>query len=190
MRAARQVALLGARKLLVISLLVIVFLLSSFITVANWHQPHRRAVIGMAWGQILLWIVGCGGVMWRWGSFLSQHIERVKLSWPVKFVMGCILLAMLEEAITTSMTNCAPLFGVQPGTAYITASSNYFDVILRHSVVVFVPMFIGWAVLLKCWRFSPFEVSLLWGITGTLLEFAYSGYQGFRIFHSGSWCMA
>ena len=100
------------------------------------------------------------------------------MSWSAKFVVGCILLAMLEEAVTTSMTNCAPLFGVKLGQAYITASSNYFDVILRHSVVVFVPMFIGWAVLLKYWRFSPFEVFLLWGITGTLLEFAYSGYQG------------
>ena len=34
------------------------------------------------------------------------------------------------------------------------------------------------AMLLKFWRFSPFQVFLLWGITGTLLEFAYSGYQG------------
>jgi hypothetical protein len=85
---------------------------------------------------------------------------------------------MLEEAVTTSMTNCAPLFGVKIGEAYITASANYFDVILHHSVVVFVPMFIGWAVLLKYWRFAPFEVFLLWGITGTFLEFTYSGYQG------------
>ena len=50
-------------------------------------------------------------------------------------MVGCILLAMLEEVVTTSMTNCAPLFGVKIGEAYITASSNYFDVILRHSVV-------------------------------------------------------
>lgn len=166
------------QRAFVLSLLVLVFLISAFITVVTWHQPHRRAVIGMAWGLILFWIVACGFVMWWWKELWCQLAAKAPLPWPANFVIGCILLAMLEEAVTTSMTNCAPLFGVKPGEAYITASSNYFDVILRHSVVVFVPMFIGWAVLLKYWRFSPFEVFLLWGITGTFLEFAYSGYQG------------
>jgi hypothetical protein len=36
-------------------------------------------------------------------------------------------LALMEEAITSSMTNLAPLFGVKIGEAYITASTNYFD---------------------------------------------------------------
>jgi len=162
----------------VLTLVVIVFLFTGLITALNWTHPHKRAMLGMGWGLILFWIIGCGLVMWRWGGLASQLVDRIRLPWPVKFVVGCILLAMLEEAVTTSITNCAPLFGVKVGEAYITASTNYFDVILRHSVVVFVPMFVGWAVLLKFWRFSPFEVFLLWGITGTLLEFAYSGYQG------------
>jgi len=166
------------QRALVFGLLAIVLLVSAFITVATWHQPHKRAVIGMAWGLILFWIIGCGFVMWRWSELWCRLAAKVRLPWSVKFVAGCIFLAMLEEAVTTSMTNCAPCFGVGLGTAYITASSNYFDVILRHSVVVFVPMFIGWSLLLKYWRFSPFEVFLLWGITGTFLEFAYSGYQG------------
>jgi hypothetical protein len=120
--------------------------------------------------------------MWRFKEFWCRLAARVPLPWFVKFVMGCIFLAMVEEAVTTSMTNCAPLFGVKLGEAYITASSNYFDVILHHSVVVFVPMFIGWGILLKFWFFSPFEVFLLWGVTGTFLEFADSGYRGFPNF--------
>ena len=76
----------------------------------------------------------------------------------MKFVLGCITLALLEEAITTAMTNCAPFFGVPFGQAYITASANYFDVVLYHSVVIFVPLFIGWAVLLWRWRFPPLAV--------------------------------
>ena len=56
------------------------------------------------------------------------------------------------------------------GQAYITASANYFDVVLYHSVVVFVPMFIGWAVMLWRWRFSPFAVFVLFGLTGLLAE--------------------
>ena len=59
------------------------------------------------------------------------------------------------------MTNCAPFFGVPFGQAYITASANYFDVVLYHSVVIFVPLFIGWAVLLWRWRFPPLAVFVL-----------------------------
>ena len=49
----------------------------------------------------------------------------------VKFVLGCCGLPwlLLEEAITTLMTNCAPFLGVSIGQAYITASANYFDVV-------------------------------------------------------------
>lgn len=166
------------QRIFVLSLLAVLLLVSGCLTFITWHSPNQRAVIGMAWGLILFWIVGCGFSMWHWRARWCRMADRVPLPWPVKFVLGSILLAMLEEAVTTSMTNCAPLFGVPVGRAYITASTNYFDVIFRHSVVVFMPMFIGWAVLLKVWRFSPFEVFLLWGITGTLLEYAYSGYQG------------
>lgn len=166
------------QRLFVLSLLAMVFLISGLMLAAMWRDPRRRAVIAMAWGLILFWIVGCGFTMWRWRDLWCRLAARIPLPWFFKFVLGCVLLAMLEEAVTTSMTNCAPLFGVKIGQAYITASTNYLDVIFYHSVVVFVPMFIGWAVLLKYWRFSPFEVFLLWGISGTFLEFAYSGYQG------------
>jgi len=90
--------------------------------------------------------------------------------WQVKFVLLATLLALTEEAITVTMTNLAPMFGVPVGAAYITASANYLDVILHHSVVVFVPMFIAWAVLLRWWGFSPFWVFLLFGLTGLLAE--------------------
>jgi len=176
--AARPNPFARRQRFFVAGLFVLVVLTSSLVTIATWRAPHHRAVIGMAWGLIGFWIVGCGFIMWRWRSLWCRLAALVRLPWFIKFILGCILLAMLEEAVTTAMTNCAPLFGVKVGQAYITASANYFDVILRHSVVVFVPMFVGWAVLLKYWRFSPFEVFLLWGITGTLLEFDYSGYQG------------
>ena len=162
----------------VLVLLGIVLLVSSFLTFLTWKQPHKRAMLAMAWGLICFWIVGCGFAMWRWKDTWCRFAAKLRLPWFIKFTLGCILLAMLEEVVTTTMTNCAPLFGVRPGEAYITASANYLDVILHHSVVVFVPMFVGWAVLLRYWRFSPFEVFVLWGTTGTLLEFAYSGYQG------------
>ena len=68
------------------------------------------------------------------------------------------------------MTNLAPLFGVKIGEAYITASTNYLDVVALHSVVMFVPLFVGWAVILSRYAFSPFAVFVLFGLTGTVME--------------------
>ncbi len=150
---------------------------SGLVLVATWQRAEHRAVIGMAWGLIVFWIGGCGLAMWYWRELLCRLAAQVHLPWQVKFVVGCTALALTEEAITTLMTNCAPLFGVQVGEAYITASANYFDVVLYHSVVVFVPMFIGWAVLLHWWRFSPFAVFLLFGVVGLLAETISFGLQ-------------
>jgi hypothetical protein len=90
----------------------------------------------------------------------------------------------LEEAITTTMTNLAPLFGVPVGSAFITASTNYLDVVMLHSVVVFIPMFVAWQWLLGRWRFTPFQVFVLFGITGTLAECTF-GFEHLREF--GMW---
>lgn len=150
---------------------------SGLVLAVSWRNPTHRAVIGMAWGLIVLWIGGGGFVMWRWREVWCRWAARVRLPWQVKFVLGCTALALTEEAITTTMTNCAPLFGVQIGEAYITASANYLDVVLYHSVVVFVPMFIGWAVLLHWWRFSPFAVFLLFGFVGLIAETISFGLQ-------------
>lgn len=143
---------------------------SGLVLAATWGNPIHRAVLGMAWGLILLWVAGCGLAMWRWRDLWRRLAARIRLPWGLKFVLGCTTLALVEEAVTTLMTNCAPLFGVQVGQAYITASADYLDVVLYHSVVVFVPMFVGWWVMLRRWRFSPFSVFILFGLTGLLAE--------------------
>lgn len=158
------------QRILVLCLAGWMVLVSGLVLVVSWTNPVQRAVLGMAWGLILLWIGGCGLAMWRWRDLWCRLAARVRMPWGLKFVLGCTMLALTEEAITTLMTNCAPLFGVQVGQAYITASANYFDVVLYHSVVVFVPMFIGWAVMLWLWRFPPFAVFILFGLTGLLAE--------------------
>jgi hypothetical protein len=160
-------------------------LVSGLVLLLNWGKPAPRAMILMAWGLIGLWIGGCGLAMWRWRELWCRLADRAPLPWMVKFVLGCVALALLEEAITTLMTNCAPLLGVRIGQAYITASANYFDVVLYHSVVVFVPFFIGWAVLLRLWRFTPFAVFLLFGLSGTLMETIAFGPQSLANF--GLW---
>lgn len=117
---------------------------TSLVTVAVWQTPKDRAIILMAWGVILLWIVGVGLLSLRFRDPVRNFVQRVRLSWPVKLVLFTTIMALIEEAVTTSMTNVAPLLGVKMGEAYITASANYLDVVLCHSVVVFVPTYVAW----------------------------------------------
>jgi hypothetical protein len=147
--------------------------------------PNSRAVIKMALGLVLLWIVLGGLLMRRLRDPLRAAVQKLHLDWRLKFVLFCTLLALVEEAVTVTMTNLAPVFGVPLGAAYITASADYFDVVGLHSVVVFVPMFIGWAWLLQRYDFSPNAVFLLFGLTGTLAEVSFGGAQ--QLLSLGFW---
>jgi hypothetical protein len=137
--------------------------------------PDSRAVVLMGIGLILLWVALGGTLMYVFRNRIRRFVLGIRGNWQVKFVLFATLLALLEEAVTVTMTNLAPLFGVPVGAAYITASANYLDVVALHSVVVFVPMFIGWAWMLGRWNFSSPLVVLLFGLTGTLAEVSFGG---------------
>jgi hypothetical protein len=147
-------------------------------------KPVFRAVIYMGSGLVLLWNVLGGLLMYRNRDPVRSFVRSLPGWWPVKFVVFCALLALAEEAITTTMTNLAPLFGVPVGKAYITASANYLDVVCFHSVVVFVPWFVGWAWMLSRWDFHPTLVFLLFGLTGT---FAETGFVPQKLGEIGMW---
>lgn len=165
-----------------IRLLFVVAVLYMLLLIAVANSPEAnavaRAIVGMAWVLFLLWVVIGGAIMLRYRDRIRQHIHAINLSWQMKFVLFATLLALIEEAITTTMTNLAPLFGVKMGEAAITASANYLEVVLFHSVIVFIPMFIGWAWLLNRYDFSPKAVFFLFGITGTLSEWITFGMNG------------
>lgn len=182
---ARLTAIVRWQRGVLFFLLAWMVIVPGLVLAAVWSKPHQRAVLGMAWGLIILWVGLGGGIMWRWRGLLNDWAARLRLPWGLKFVLGCTTLACVEEAITTSMTNSAPIFGVAVGEAYITASANYFDVVLYHSVVMFVPMFVAWAVMLRWWRFQPFAVFLLFGITGLLAETLTFGPQ--NLGNAGMW---
>ena len=142
-------------------------------------DPDKRAVVGMGLGLISIWCV-LGGLAMRLGrDRFVAGAKRVKVNWRVKFVCLCILLALLEEAVTTALTNAAPLLGAVSPEARITSSAHYLQVVLGRvvngeyqagSVVAFVPWMLCWAWLLGRWDFRPAEVMLLFGLTGTLAE--------------------
>jgi len=140
---------------------------------------NSRAVAFMGAGLAFFWIILGGALMWKIRDRVRAFVARIRLPWALSFVLFCALLALTEEAVTVSMTNLAPLFGVPLGAAYITASSNYLDVVALHSVVVFVPMFICWAWMLSRWNFTPAEVFLLFGLTGFLAEAQFAGTLNF-----------
>ena len=148
-------------------------------------HASERAVIFMGAGLVLLWVLIGGTLMWRFRDHVRNYVTRIRLPWSVKFVLFSTLLALCEEAVTVSMTNLAPLFGVPLGAAYITASANYLDVVSLHSVVVFVPMFIAWAWMLARWDFRPAQVFLLFGLTGFLAESQFAG--TLNIFQAPFW---
>jgi hypothetical protein len=120
----------------------------------------------MADGLILFWIVIGGSLTPMLRRRLVHRLAATHMDWRVRFVLLCTAMAMLEEVITTTMTNLAPLLGTTPEEAHIKASANYFKAVCFHSVVVFVPMFIAWAWMLSRWDFSPLKVLLLLGSPG------------------------
>jgi hypothetical protein len=155
--------LLGGWGALAYGLVAAVILLGS-------HDIDQRDVILEASGLIWLWVILGGWVIKRYHAAMAAWLQRIRLPWGLRFVLLCTLMAMLEEAVTTGMSNLAVHFGGASPAGMITASTNYFQVIAYHSVVVFIPMYVVWALLLWRWRFTPIEVMLLYGLTGTLAE--------------------
>lgn len=149
-----------------------------FVVIAlQLEDAVTRAMFMMISGLLVLWVAVGGTLMHTFRDPISARVRTIRLQWQVRFVMFATALALIEEAITTGMTNLAPVFGVEMGEAYITASANYLDVVLFHSVIVFIPMFIAWAHMLKRWGFTPGQVLLLFGTTGLLSEALTFGFQ-------------
>lgn len=147
---------------------LVIFL--SLFTVGLASERIGRALAGMVWGLNILW-VGVGGLtFYVLRAQLARLLQKLPGGWKTQFVLGATMFALIEEMVSVGMTNLAPFFGARVGEVYITASANYFDVVLFHSVIMFVPFFIGTAFLMKRYDFRPFSVFLLFGILGTFLE--------------------
>jgi len=148
-------------------------------------DPKMRAMLGMVSGLLLLWVVIGGSIMYLLRDRVKAFVRKIPGSWWLKFILFCIVLALAEEAVTTTMTNLAPFFGVKMGEVFITASANYIEVVTQHSVVAFVPMFVAWALLLSRYKFRPGSVFVLWGLTGVLAETISFGVQ--NLLMTGFW---
>ena len=139
------------------------------------RDPDKRAILCMGLGLIIIWCILGGTIMRLVREPFKALMARVRIHWTVKFVLLCIAMALLEEAVTVSMTNLAPIFGGVTEAAHITAYKGYLETVCLDSVIVFVPQFMCWAFLLWLWDFKPVEVMLLYGLTGWVMEALHSG---------------
>lgn len=176
-----------ASTALIVTLGVFGLLVSGLVLLANISGNNQiaRAVVLMGWGLILIWIIICGTLMFLLRDRIRSIVLGINLDWKLKFVLFATLLALIEEAVTVTMTNLAPLFGVKYGEAYITASGNYLDVVMFHSVIIFIPQFIALAWMLSRYDFKPAQVFLLYGLLGTFNEALFGGPQ--QLLAIGMW---
>ena len=134
-------------------------------------DPHARAKVLMGFFLVLFWCLGFGLISYYQRDRFRRVFRAIKMPWQVKFILCAIALAMLEEVVTTSLTNAAPLLGSETGKAMITASTNYGEVAFLNSVwPVFVPWILAWTVLLTKYDFPPNHVFLLFGLLGSVAE--------------------
>lgn len=166
-----------AKKIFIgFSLLYTFAVYALFLTVTKTQDAiHAHAMFTMAFLLFIVWVL-IGG--WIQRRYIMKHYE--KITEPKKhpilfFAFTATLLACGEEAITTFMTNQAPNLGSAIGKSYITASTNFFDVIFFHSVIVFVPMFFVLGYILKKYNISPFKAFILFGLIGVVAEVMFSG---------------
>ncbi len=181
LRPALLIKLIGGYSLLVLGLI-------SFAVLTSAAPAAEKAIIRMALGLNLIWVVLLGALMVHFRDPVQKLVRGIPLPWGLKFFLFCIVLALLEEGVTVSLTNLAPLFGAPVGAAFISASANYLHTVLFHSVIVFLPMFLTWTVLLRYFDFSPLVVFLCFGLTGSLAEMSMSptnALAGFWVFVYG-----
>jgi len=131
------------------------------------------AVMLMGAALALVWNVIAGALMFVSRKLIRRLIQRSRIGRRTTFFLFATALALIEEAVTTTLTNLAPHFG--SSQAFVTASRNYLEVVVWHSVIVIAPMFAVWAWLLGKYRFSPAAVFLLFGLNGVLAEFLLGG---------------
>lgn len=66
-------------------------------------DPKMRAMLGMVSGLLLLWAAIGGSVMYLLRDRVKAFIGKMPGGWQLKFILCCTVLALVEEAVTTTM---------------------------------------------------------------------------------------
>ena len=94
---------------LLVAIGVYSFLLVGFLNVVilNSDKAKDRAIFLMADGMILLWIIVGGSLTPMLRKYLVPRLVAIPIDWRVRFLLFCTTMALIEEVITTTMTNLA-----------------------------------------------------------------------------------
>ncbi len=140
-----------------------------WIHILNEGSKVDLAVVTMALGLLFIWGVVIALIQRRLIHLISpKHLSKVKFF--VLLILAMIGLALMAEVVSTIMTNTAYFWSLSPNEAYITASPNYIEVVTRHSVIVFIPQFLGVSLLHYRYQFKAFTWFILYGLVGYFNE--------------------
>lgn len=149
----------------------VLFLSFLLLVIINSDAPeYEKAILKMGVALVVIWVIIGGTLMYSLRDIFKFIVSKINISWKKKFFIFTLSLILIEEMITTTITNLAPLFGGIIGKSFITASTNYFEVIFFHSAIMFVPFILVWIYLLSKYDFSVGQVFLLFGLLGTIAE--------------------
>jgi hypothetical protein len=148
-------------------ILVVTFESILIILLSRDNNPYQgEIIISMS---LFLFLVWNGFIL-----FVVNKIDtfkRIKDHVGLYFVVWTLAFALIEEAIAVTATNMfSYLFSVSPYDYFITASPLYFEVISKHSVIVFLPLIIVWGIVLEYKRFSVYAIYILFGLNGLIGE--------------------
>jgi hypothetical protein len=93
--------------------------------------------------------------------------------------------ALLEEAVAVGINNF--YYPVTQGVGMLTASTNYWEVVSRHSVIAFLPLFVIFGIYVGKFRPTHSKVFLGFGIAGVLAEATIGGMLS--ILQAGMWIL-
>lgn len=158
------------RLLIIIFIYSIIYLSLVYTHISNSWDTNGLAIIKMWIWLSIIWIIIWGSLQYIFRNILKNIINMTSEKWKMKFFTMTIVLVAIEELIAVVMTNNAEEFWWEIWESFITASTNFFEVIFLHSIIVFIPMFYAWIVLLNKYDFSALQVLFFFGISGIIWE--------------------
>ena len=139
------------------------------IHIFNQDSMQDKAMVSMSTALLVLWVGVCGFIILKTREKIRKRFTSPNF-FVLKFFIFAILMCMIEELITTSLTNTAYLWGLSPYEVYITGSPNYIEVLTKHSLIAFLPQFLCWGIIVSKYDISAQNVLIIYGITGYLNE--------------------
>lgn len=135
----------------------------------------EKAAFVMQLGHFITWaLLVAPFFLPRFLPAVVNYVKRFNFGKKTLFVLLATLATLIEEGISILWNNnIASSFALTDNTV-LTVTTNYFDLITKHSVVAFIPMLVAWAFLLSRWRYNATEAFVYFGMAGILAELIYN----------------